>query len=77
MVGSVRCSVIKQAVVRPPHHARQARPGCAQIYCWGLARVVSHRTHTESALEHQCKTRTRGRVDTSVGCNKVTAQSTE
>ena len=51
MVGSVRCGVIKQAVVRPRHHAQQTRSGCVQRKCWYKARVVGHWTYAQSALE--------------------------
>ena len=51
VVGSVRCGVIKQAVVRPRHHAQQTRSGCVQRKCWYKARVVGHWTYAQSALE--------------------------
>ena len=51
LVGSVRCSVMTQAIVRPRHHAQQTRSGCVQRKCWYKARVVGHWTYAQSALE--------------------------
>ena len=69
VVGSVRCSVIKQAVVRPRHHAEQTKSGCAQIKCWYLAGVVGHRTHTERVRANRgCAPSTRPRHTTRNWC---------